>query len=38
VSLDHFSSGDIVHVAVLLAWALLLWRLSVWRLEKRLID
>ena len=38
VSLQHFSSGDIVHVAVLLAWALLLWRLAVWRLEKRLID
>jgi lipooligosaccharide transport system permease protein len=37
-SLDHFSSGDIVHTAVLLAWALLLWRLAVWRLEKRLID
>ena len=37
-SLQQFSSGDIVHVAVLLAWALLLWRLAVWRLEKRLID
>ncbi|HEX5195231.1 MAG TPA: ABC transporter permease [Solirubrobacteraceae bacterium] len=38
VSLQHFSAGDIVHTAVLLAWALLLWRLAVWRLEKRLID
>jgi lipooligosaccharide transport system permease protein len=38
VSLDHFSSADIVHAAVLVAWGLVLWRLAVWRLEKRLID
>ncbi len=39
VSLEHFSTGgDLVHVAVLLTFALLMWRLAVWRLEQRLID
>jgi lipooligosaccharide transport system permease protein len=38
VSLDHFSSRDIISVGVLLVWGLVLWRLAVWRLEKRLID
>jgi lipooligosaccharide transport system permease protein len=38
VSLNTIHTGDLVHVAVLLAWAMLTWRLAVWRLEKRLID
>jgi lipooligosaccharide transport system permease protein len=39
VSLNTFHGGaDLVHVAVLVVWALLTWRLAVWRLEKRLID
>src|SRR5579875_863284 len=38
VSLGTLRPADLVHVAVLLAWALLTWRLAVWRLEKRLID
>jgi lipooligosaccharide transport system permease protein len=29
---------DLVHLAVLLAFALVLWRLAIWRLGKRLID
>ena len=38
VSLNTIVIGDIVHLAVLVAWALLTWRLAVWRLQKRLID
>jgi lipooligosaccharide transport system permease protein len=38
VSLQHFSSGDIVHVAVLVAFALIMWRLAISQLGKRLID
>jgi hypothetical protein len=29
---------DLVHLAVLIGFALLMWRLAIWRLEKRLID
>ncbi len=29
---------DVVHVAVLVAFALLMWRLATWRMEKRLIE
>jgi lipooligosaccharide transport system permease protein len=29
---------DVVHVAVLVAFALLMWRLAAWRMEKRLIE
>jgi lipooligosaccharide transport system permease protein len=38
VSLETFGTGDLVHAAVLIAFALLMWRLAVWRLGKRLID
>ncbi len=38
VSLSTYSSADLVHTAVLLAFAVLMWRLAIWRLEKRLID
>lgn len=38
VSFNTIVAADLVHVAVLFAWALLTWRLAVWRLEKRLID
>ena len=37
-SLNTLVAEDLVHAAVLLAWALLMWRLAIWRLEKRLID
>jgi hypothetical protein len=29
---------DVLHVAVLVAFALLMWRLATWRMEKRLIE
>jgi lipooligosaccharide transport system permease protein len=29
---------DLVHVGVLLVFALLMWRLAIWRMEKRLVD
>jgi lipooligosaccharide transport system permease protein len=38
VSLQTIGSADLLHTAVLLAWAVLMWRLAVWRLESRLID
>jgi lipooligosaccharide transport system permease protein len=38
VSLQMIGSADLLHTAVLLAWAVLMWRLAVWRLESRLID
>ena len=34
----RLSAGDLVHVAVLLAFALVAWRLAVWRMRLRLID
>ena len=37
-SLNTFTTGDFVHVAVLTVWALLTWRLAVWRMRLRLID
>jgi lipooligosaccharide transport system permease protein len=33
-----FELVDLVHLAVLVGFALLMWRLAIWRLEKRLID
>ena len=38
VSLSIYSSADLVHLAVLVAFALLMWRLAIWRLQARLID
>ena len=38
VSLQTIGTADLLHTAVLLAWAVLMWRLAVWRLEARLID
>ncbi len=38
VSLQTIVTADLLHTAVLLAWAVLMWRLAVWRLESRLID
>jgi lipooligosaccharide transport system permease protein len=38
VSLNTMGTGDLLHAAVLVVWALLTWRLAVWRLERRLID
>jgi lipooligosaccharide transport system permease protein len=38
VSLSIYDSADLVHLAVLLAFALLMWRLAIWRLQARLID
>ena len=38
VSLNTIVTADLLHLAVLIAWALLTWRLAVWRLQKRLID
>ena len=33
-----FELVDLVHLAVLVAFALVMWRLAIWRLERRLID
>ena len=38
VSYGRFVPADLVHVAVLVAFALLMWRLAIWRLGRRLID
>ena len=38
VSLGTIGTVDLVHTAVLIAYALVMWRLAVWRLGKRLID
>jgi lipooligosaccharide transport system permease protein len=38
VSLSIYDSADLVHLAVLVAFALVMWRLAIWRLQKRLID
>jgi lipooligosaccharide transport system permease protein len=38
VSLDLYSSADLVHAAVLVAFALAMWRLAIWRMEAGLID
>ncbi len=37
-SLGGLAPVDLVHAAVLLAFALLMWRIAIWRLGKRLID
>jgi lipooligosaccharide transport system permease protein len=37
-SLGNLGSADLVHAAVLIAFALVMWRLAIWRLGKRLID
>ncbi|MGI8712968.1 MAG: ABC transporter permease [Solirubrobacteraceae bacterium] len=38
VSLQTFATGDLLHAAVLIVFAVLMWRLAIWRLESRLID
>jgi lipooligosaccharide transport system permease protein len=38
VSLGPIGAVDLLHCAVLIAFALLMWRLAIWRLERRLID
>ena len=38
VSLSVYVSADVVHLAVLVAFAIVMWRLAIWRLEARLID
>ena len=38
VSLSIYDSADLVHLAVLVAFALLMWRLAIWQLQARLID
>lgn len=37
-SLGHLQTADLVHAAVLIAFALLMWRLAIWRLGGRLVD
>lgn len=37
-SLGSLAAADLVHAAVLAAFALLMWRLAIWRLGRRLID
>lgn len=38
VSLNTIGSGDLVHAAVLIGFALVMWRVAIWQLEKRLIN
>ncbi len=38
VSLGTIVSADLVHTAVLVAFAIVMWRLAIWRLQARLID
>ena len=38
VSLGTYAGADIIHVLVLIAFALVMWRLAIWRLQSRLID
>ena len=38
VSLNTIGTGDLVHTAVLLGFAVVMWRLAVWQLGSRLID
>jgi lipooligosaccharide transport system permease protein len=38
VSLATIHLADLIHVGVLVVFALLMWRVAVWRLELRLID
>jgi hypothetical protein len=37
-SFGHFVTADLVHAAVLIAFALVMWRLAISQLGKRLID
>jgi lipooligosaccharide transport system permease protein len=38
LSLQSFHAADLIHVAVLLVFAVLFWRLAIWRIRLRLID
>lgn len=38
VSLNTIGTGDLLHAAVLLLFAVVMWRLAVWQLQKRLIN
>ena len=38
VSLNTMVTGDLLHTAVLVVFAVVMWRLAIWRLESRLID
>jgi lipooligosaccharide transport system permease protein len=38
VSLQTFAVADLLHIGVLIVFALVMWRLAIWRLESRLID
>jgi lipooligosaccharide transport system permease protein len=38
VSLGSIGTTDLLHAAVLIAFALIMWRVAIWRLQKRLID
>ncbi len=38
VSLNTMGSGDLLHAAVLIGFALVMWRLAIWQFEKRLIN
>lgn len=38
VSLNTIGTGDLLHAAVLLVFAVVMWRLAVWQLQKRLIN
>ena len=38
VSLGVYVSADIIHAAVLVAFAVVMWRLAIWRMEAGLID
>jgi lipooligosaccharide transport system permease protein len=38
VSLQHFQTADLVHLAVLLGFGAVVWRLAIWRMRGRLID
>lgn len=38
VSLNTIGSGDLVHAAVLIVFALVMWRVAIWQLQKRLIN
>ena len=38
VSLAQYDSADLVHTAVLVAFAVAMWRLAIWRMQAGLID
>ena len=37
-ALGHYGWADLIHVWVLVTFALVMWRIAVWQMEKRLID